>query len=282
LPLRADSRDGKLLYVYEAQISSLSLGPDEWFWTEFFLVDTYFGSEHKLHEYLSNCKPGEGFDPPLGGVGMMDNPYFDPREYFLVKLVRRLQQVVRESTSLVDTFDERMEDYLHKYPELLKDDEDKTHTRTMSNVIAKIQQYSSCLKATSDEWTTFYKTQIAFFTATYGKQEWQPRIDKIVQDVGELDRLRAKLLERQELFESKLANLASASHRPTAAYTAFPLLFTAAIFSMGFVKPKHPWVAFFLVLLATSICNYMVATRRSPFRICLRREFRRRSYISLV
>lgn len=114
LPLHASSKDKELLYFYEAQTSSLCLGPDEWFWTEYFLVDTYFGSEEGLHEYLEGCVLGEGFDPPLGGKGRMDEACYDPRQYWLMKVDRRILQVTREYTALIDTFDERMEDYVSK------------------------------------------------------------------------------------------------------------------------------------------------------------------------
>ncbi|KAF2472112.1 uncharacterized protein BDR25DRAFT_221124, partial [Lindgomyces ingoldianus] len=270
LPLRSCSKDKELLFVYEAQTSSLTLGPDEDFWTEYCFVDTYFGSEEKLHEYFSNCNPGEGFDPPLGGVGKMDTPCYDPREYYLKKLERRVRQVTRESTSLVDTFDERIEDYEKEIAKVFEDDKGKSHTRTLSDVIAKIQLFAGCMKATIDAWDTFYKTQISLFTI-FGEQEWQSRIDNIVQNIVELDRLRGILLTKQHRFESKLAS-----------YTAFPLHFTAAIFSMGFIKPKYPWLAFFSVLFVTSIINYMIASHRSPFRRWLRRPLRNRAYRSMV
>jgi hypothetical protein len=76
LPLRAYSRDQEDLYYHEGQTSSLCWGTDETFWTELFLVDTYFGSERTLENYLST---GDGLDPPLGGRELMEMPMFDPR-----------------------------------------------------------------------------------------------------------------------------------------------------------------------------------------------------------
>jgi hypothetical protein len=112
LPLREWSTDGQDLHFYQAQTSSLSLGPEEWFWTEYFLVDTYFGSEPKLYNYLNNCLTGDGSDPPLGGEGTMKIPCFDPRKYFLLKLDRRAFQAMAEYTALIETFDKRMEEYV--------------------------------------------------------------------------------------------------------------------------------------------------------------------------
>lgn len=42
----------------------------------------------------------------------MDFPCYDPREYFLIKVERRTLQVVKEFSVLVDTFEERMDDYV--------------------------------------------------------------------------------------------------------------------------------------------------------------------------
>lgn len=117
LPLREASDDNEDLYFHEAQTSSLCWGTDEWFWTELFLVDTYFGSEPGLMTYLDPPtpadSPGDGNDPPLGGAGSMKyHPYFDPREYFLHKLDRRSDQVAKEYSALVETFNQRMENYV--------------------------------------------------------------------------------------------------------------------------------------------------------------------------
>jgi hypothetical protein len=117
LPLQGVSDDGEELSFHEAQTSSLSWGPDEWFWTELFLVDTYFGSEPELTTYLDPPtpadSPGDGNDPPLGGGGSMKyTPYFDPREYFLRKLDRRFDQVAKEHSALIETFNQRMESYV--------------------------------------------------------------------------------------------------------------------------------------------------------------------------
>jgi hypothetical protein len=115
LPLRSESTDQEDLFYHEAQTSSLSWGPDESFWTELFLVDTYFGSERNHRTYLkphSNVKPGDGFDPALGGRGTMERPLFDPREYYLLKVDRRIEQVATEYSALVETFNTRMEEYV--------------------------------------------------------------------------------------------------------------------------------------------------------------------------
>ncbi|KAF1956056.1 hypothetical protein CC80DRAFT_413860 [Byssothecium circinans] len=259
LPLQVESGDSEELYYHEAQTSSLSWGPDEWFWTELFLVDTYFGSEDNLLTYLAGSTHGNGFDPPLGGVGTMETPCFDPRDYWLMKLDRRVLQVTEEYTALIETFNNRMEEYGRKIQRKFEDDRKRTHTQTLSNVIETIQIFVDCISGVIIAWETFQKTQISFFTIhAREKLEYPRRIDNIIRHMAELERLKRLLITKRERFKFKLNS-----------YVAFPLLFTAAIFSMEFVHSKYPWVLFFAVLLSTSLVNYIIASHRSPWRVCL-------------
>jgi hypothetical protein len=45
----------------------------------------------------------------------MVNPIFDPREYFLIKLDFRIQQVDTEYSALIETFNSRMNDYVSSH-----------------------------------------------------------------------------------------------------------------------------------------------------------------------
>lgn len=115
LPLQRQSKDAEELCYYEAQISSLCWGPDESFWTEIFLVETFFGSEVHYEKYL---KPEVDLvtdltlrlDPPT--LTNDPNLSLDPREYWLRQLEVRLSQVVHEYTALIGTFSKRMEIYV--------------------------------------------------------------------------------------------------------------------------------------------------------------------------
>ena len=214
------SEDKEDLFFYEAQISSLCIGPDEWFWTEYFLVETYFGSETNIPTYFEDQDPDNHVDPPLGNVGRMDVPRFDPREYFLLKLERRILQATKEYAALINTFDARMQDYVSELVIIgassncrvkekriadLFQDPHTTHTPILGNVISKIHLFSGSISGIVDAWETFHATQISYFT-TFGKPEWQLRIDKIAQNIAQLERLRKMLLNKQERFECKLRN----------------------------------------------------------------------------
>ena len=92
-------------YYHEAHISFLVAGVDEWFWTAYCCVDTYFGSEPENRTYLDGRY---GSDPATGGSRWLKFPIWNPREYFLFVLARRITQATREWSALIDAFEERM------------------------------------------------------------------------------------------------------------------------------------------------------------------------------
>ncbi|KAH8731156.1 hypothetical protein GQ44DRAFT_605115, partial [Phaeosphaeriaceae sp. PMI808] len=260
LPLHGFSGDNKHLCYHEGQTSSLSWGPDETYWSELFLVDTYFGSEEDHETYpippQGGCT-GDGWDPPLGGRGTMKIPIFDPREYFLMKIDQRVEQVTMEYSALVETFDKRMEKYIGKIRYIFEDDGDRTNTQTLSNVIETIHIFVDCLGGIIDSWGMFSRNEILFFTRhAPEKLDWPPILSKITRNMSELDRLRNLLLTKKERLKFKLES-----------YVAFPPLFTTAFFSMDFAHPPYPWAVFSGVLVAVSLLNYMIASQSNPYMV---------------
>ncbi|KAF2833220.1 hypothetical protein CC86DRAFT_279597 [Ophiobolus disseminans] len=258
LPLRSHSSDQEDLFYHEAQTSSLCWGPDESFWSELFLVDVYFGSEENYITYLlpgQGADPGDGLDPPLGGRGSMRKPLFeDPREYFLLKIDRRIEQVAAEYSALVETYNNRMEEYAATIRTVFEDDRQRTHTQTLSNVIETIHIFVDCLSGIVDAWADFSRTEIALFTRhAPDKPKWPGILARIARNISELERLRNLLIAKRERFRFKLES-----------YVAFPLLFTTAFFSMDFATPPYPWAVFFGVLFGVSLLNYMIASQSSP------------------
>ncbi|KAF2638066.1 hypothetical protein P280DRAFT_529762 [Massarina eburnea CBS 473.64] len=248
----------KSFFYHEAQTSSISWGLDENFWTELFLVDTYFGSERNLRTHLKSKPNGDGFDPPLGGRGTMEEPRFDPRGYWLLMLDRRMLQVT-EYTALIETFNMRIERYAGELAQTFEDDDKRTHTQTLSNVIETIQIFVDCISGIASAWDTFNNYQMSFFTVhARDKIEYPRLIDSIVQNLAELERLKRVPMTKSNRFKFKLNS-----------YLAFPLLFTAAIFSMDFIHSKHVCALFFAVLFLTSLINYMIASHKSPLRVGL-------------
>lgn len=96
-------------FFYEAQISVLVAGVDEWVWTSYCFVDAFYGSEPERLEYLDPPHPSE---PASGGSKSLNLPKWSPREFFLCVLDYRIMQAVREFKALIDAFVERMNTYV--------------------------------------------------------------------------------------------------------------------------------------------------------------------------
>lgn len=90
-------------WFHEAQISLLVVGIDEWYWTAYCCVDTYFGSEEPITFYLEN-----DLDAPTGGGRHMKEPVWNPREYFLMVLSRRMAQVVMEWSNVTSYLEQQL------------------------------------------------------------------------------------------------------------------------------------------------------------------------------
>ena len=109
LPIRSLARNAISCeyYYYEAQISILVTGVNEWFWTSYCVVDTYFDSERI--GYVDGSNPR---DAASGGGMLSEHPNWNPREYFLIVVSRRLMQSTREWSSLVKIFIQRLNNYV--------------------------------------------------------------------------------------------------------------------------------------------------------------------------
>ena len=100
-------------YLYEAQISVIVTGFDEWFWTAYCCTDTYFGSEKNIHFYHDGGP--SGYDAPGGGDRPNHDPIWNPREYFLNVLSRRFRQITKEWSIVVYTIEDRLQFHV-SYP----------------------------------------------------------------------------------------------------------------------------------------------------------------------
>ncbi|CAN9186208.1 unnamed protein product [Alternaria alternata] len=173
---------------------------------------TYFGSEEKHKTYFTGCQEGDGFDPPVGGRFRMTTPRFDPREYFLLKLRFWTEQAVTEYSALIETFNSRMDEYARTIRRVFEDDNKRTNTRTISDVIETAQLFIDGISGITDAWDTFSRTELVIFT-TYlpERSTWPTYINIIIRNVAELDRLRKLLLIRRDHFKFKLDSLHTVS-----------------------------------------------------------------------
>ncbi len=102
-------------FIHEAQISCAITGIDDWRWTAYCFVDTFFDEEdgrESLVQYAEGER--EGFEGDLFTNGEFDAgwPIWSPREYFLQVFQVRASQVAQEWHNTVSTLARRIEDYV--------------------------------------------------------------------------------------------------------------------------------------------------------------------------
>jgi hypothetical protein len=88
-------------FLYEAQISCIISCVDQWRYTGYCWVDTYFDNKEdreSAQRYHDHAKMPTGvlLDPFTLGSKMANSPSSDPRLYFLTVLSRRLDQIAQE------------------------------------------------------------------------------------------------------------------------------------------------------------------------------------------
>jgi hypothetical protein len=108
LPLAENEHSDQHSY-HEAQSSFLVTGVDDFFWTSYCFVDTYYGSERMKSTYLS-ALDGVGIDP--ASCRTLVFPYWNPREYLLAVFATRMRQATMEWRNLIRNFDRRMKYYV--------------------------------------------------------------------------------------------------------------------------------------------------------------------------
>lgn len=111
LPLSRGEHIENFTY-HEVKISGLITGVDDYLWTSYTFCDTYFGQSENLKSSYLKWNNNEGLDPATGGSRTLKNPYWNPRDYFLSTVAKRIGQVVKEWRNLVVIFDHRMQHYV--------------------------------------------------------------------------------------------------------------------------------------------------------------------------
>jgi len=98
--------------IYEAQLSVMITGIDDWLWTAYCFVDVYFkGERHKEQvEHYSN--PNMRLDLHSCGKYSADRPVWLPRAYFLRTLSCRMEQVKQEWNNVVFRLFQQIEPYV--------------------------------------------------------------------------------------------------------------------------------------------------------------------------
>lgn len=100
--------------VYEAHIAVAVTGIDNWVWTAYGFVDTYFEAEDSVESYDQlNGEYGGRADPFSCGVLDSDRPIPTPRAYFLRVVEIRILGVVREWSAIVRRMETDIREYVY-------------------------------------------------------------------------------------------------------------------------------------------------------------------------
>jgi hypothetical protein len=109
-------------FLYEAQISCVVSGRDQYRWLAYCFVDNYFDAGEEEREsvlsYHENSLGEDGtlMDPLTYGSSTEDKPIERPREYFLEVLQARLGQVQREWQQVVAKVEQSIREYEEVWP----------------------------------------------------------------------------------------------------------------------------------------------------------------------
>lgn len=208
-------------FYYQAQISFLLTGVDEWHWTAYCCVDTFFGSERSPEWYISREFDG----PPAGGRAQF-LPLWNPREYFLFVLSRRLNQATKEWTNVVLRLESRLDEYVpwSKYgPKLsiplmqaqevayaleirngqFSHDKDFKKTTRYTWALSVLRRFHDLLLKTLEAWEEFASGELRYFDTNSEVLDrlWDRYYESIFNDVSELLYLRRSLLQRIQTYD---------------------------------------------------------------------------------
>lgn len=107
---------GKKAFLYEAQVSGVVSGLDEWRWTAYCFADTYFSSLNEDGETVVDYHQDTQMDdmspdPLICGEKDANTPVWSPKDYFLLLLGARLSKVRCEWEEVLTKLEEATRAY---------------------------------------------------------------------------------------------------------------------------------------------------------------------------
>ncbi|KAL4944695.1 hypothetical protein BDV06DRAFT_220095 [Aspergillus oleicola] len=192
--------------IYEAQLSLIVYGVDEFFWTACFCEDAYFRANNPVTEYLQ-----DEVDGPSSGLRMNRFPIWDPRFYFLSVLVIRLSQITMEWTVLLEVIsgdlDKHDDLFLEEDPSLRKT---KEYTWIL-NTLRRLRNLLSRVIATLISFDT--NSGVYFGLESEGAlyDRFRDYFDQVRQSTAELATAHMVLEQRIEALEKLSDVLVNAS-----------------------------------------------------------------------
>ncbi|KAB8225606.1 hypothetical protein BDV33DRAFT_231018 [Aspergillus novoparasiticus] len=199
--------------IYEAQLSLVVSGVDDYFWTACFCEDSYFRGKNPIPDYLEDKVDGPSF-----GLRMSKYPIWDPRYYFLFILSIRMSQVAMEWAVIVGT----LEGHLDKHGEIdedsidhfLEDEPSLLKTKEYTWILCTLRRLRNSLARLIATWTAFDINNSVYFNldtdgALYDK--FRECFQQIRQSTAELATQQMVLEQRIEMLEKMSGVLVNAS-----------------------------------------------------------------------
>jgi hypothetical protein len=208
-------------FYYQAQISFLVTGVDEWQWTAYCCVDRFFGSERNPDWYLNRQLDGL----PAGGRAEFF-PIWDPREYFLFVCARRFSQVTKEWSNAILKLESRLDEYVRDfggitapsvrliqaqeavYEKELRTDqfsEDKDFRKSTRYIraLSILRRFHNLLLKTLEAWEGFSSGGLKYFDTNSEILDrlWDRYYESLFSDASELLHLERSLLQRIQTFD---------------------------------------------------------------------------------
>ncbi|KAF1962112.1 hypothetical protein CC80DRAFT_487649 [Byssothecium circinans] len=198
----------KEAYFYEAQTSFVLTGVDERLYTAICLADTFFGSEEQRGSYTDPTSP---LDAPSGGGHWLNNPIWNPRQYLLKVLAKRISQTRGEWMDLIDQFVARLDHYESGFE--LPDDPKLTKTTALTSAEITIRLFRDRLASTIRAWEDFYSHKGGLFEVESIKlySWWQTDVTAITESISDLKEKHELMAEKLEQFRSMRDGLVNAS-----------------------------------------------------------------------
>ncbi|KAF9883711.1 hypothetical protein FE257_003049 [Aspergillus nanangensis] len=199
--------------IYEAQLSLIVLGVDDFFWVAYFCEDSYFRSVNPITEHLEDEVDGPSF-----GLRQCQFPVWDPRYYFLSVLSIRMSQVLMEWTVLVESIENDLDKHADigqgSIDKFLEDDPSLRKTKEYTWILGTLRHLRNSLARLIATWTAFDTNNRVYFDLDVEGalcDKFREHFYEIRQVTAELGTLQMVLEQRIETLEKRSSVLVTAS-----------------------------------------------------------------------
>ncbi|KAI9370227.1 hypothetical protein BJX61DRAFT_544848 [Aspergillus egyptiacus] len=256
--------------IYEAQLSLIVFGADEFFWTAYFCEDVYFRATNPISEYLQ-----DKLDGPSAGLRMSRFPIWDPRYYFLYVLAIRMRQITMEWAVLVKIITGQLDQHDDLF---LEDEPSLRKTKEYTWILGTLRRLRNLLARVIATLVSFDDNNAVYFDLDSEGllfDQFRDCFDQVRQYTAELATVRMVLEQHIEMLEKMsdvLVNASSLSESITATRQGnnirlltyisiiyLPVTLATGIFGMNQVDERSAWWKYWLCIICLTCLTIAVA-----------------------